>query len=96
MYEVRFSSAAERYFKKLREEGLKDAHRIALNRLAQNPHVGQAKRGDLAGLYGYDVRYAGDNYEIAYRVYEEDVQRIVIVLAGSRGDFYEQLKRYIR
>ena len=40
MYEVRFSPAAERYLKKLREEGLKDAYRVALDRLSENPHIG--------------------------------------------------------
>jgi len=96
MHEVRFSSAAERYFKKLREKGLRDAYRAALQRLAEDPYIGQAKRGDLAGLYGYDVRCAGVNYEIAYRVYEEGAPLIVVVLAGSRENFYEQMKRYIR
>ena len=95
MYEVRFSPAAERYLKKLREKGLKDAYRVALDRLSENPHIGHAKHGDLSGFYGYDVRYAGGNYEIAYVVYEEGTRLIVVVLAGSRENFYEQLKRHI-
>lgn len=94
MYEMRFSSAAERYFKKLREKGLRDAYRDALDKLRENPCIGQAKHGDLAGIYGCDVCYAGVNYEVAYVVYEE-AKLIVVVLAGSRENFYEQLKRYI-
>lgn len=65
MYEVLFSSAAERYFKKLRERKLKEAYKDALRKISQDPYVGQAKRGDLAGVYGYNVRYEGINYEIA-------------------------------
>lgn len=95
MYEVQFSSAAERYFKKLKEKGLKDAYRAAIDRLSADPHIGLAKHGDLSGFYGYDVRYAGVNYEIAYVIYEEGTRLIVVVLAGSRENFYEQLKRYI-
>ena len=95
MYNVRFSPAAERYFKKLKEQGLKDAYRSALDRLRTDPYIGQAKRGDLAGIHGYDVSYSGVNYEIAYVIYEEDTQLIVVVLAGSRENFYEQLKRYL-
>lgn len=95
MYDVRFSPAAERYFKKLREKGLRDAYRAAIEKLSVDPYVGQAKHGDLAGFYGYDVRYAGTNYEIAYLIYEEGANLIVVVLAGSRENFYEQLKRYM-
>jgi mRNA interferase RelE/StbE len=95
MYEVLFSPAAERYFKELKEKGLKDAYRTALDRLEEDPYIGQPKRGDLAGIYGYDVNHAGVNYEIAYVVYEESTKRVVVMLAGSRQNFYEQLKRYI-
>lgn len=96
MYDLRFSPAAERYFKKLKEKGLRDAYRAALTRISENPYIGQAKLGDLAGIYGYDVYYGGVNYEIAYRVYEEGFRLVVVVLAGSRQNFYEQLKRYLR
>ncbi|NMO94527.1 type II toxin-antitoxin system RelE/ParE family toxin [Paenibacillus lemnae] len=43
-------------------------------------------------MYGYDVFYKGSNYEIAYRLEENDEGEIVVViLAGSRENFYEQL-----
>jgi mRNA interferase RelE/StbE len=92
MYEIRFSSAAEKYFKKLKEKKLKDAYRIAMQNIQQNPHAGQRKHGDLNGIYGYDVRYMGINYEIAYTIYEENEQLIVVLLAGTRENFYEQLR----
>ena len=96
MYEIRFSSAAEKYFKKLKEKNLKDVYRIAFLKIQQNPYVGQKKQGDLNGVYGYDVRYMGINYEIAYAIYEENGQLIVVLLAGTRENFYEELKRYIK
>ena len=96
MYDVGFSSAAERYFKKLKEEGLRDAYRHALHELRENPYIGRAKRGDLTGIYGYDVHYGGVNYEIAYTIHEQNARLIVVVLAGSRENFYDELKRYIR
>lgn len=96
MYEIRFSPAAERYFKKLTDGRLKDAYRTALDRLKGDPYIGEAKRGDLAGVYGYDVRCAGVSYEIAYVIYEEGQKLMVVVLAGSRQSFYEQLKRYMK
>ena len=67
----------------------------ALHHIAQDPYAGERKTGDLAGLYGYDVYYNKTNYEIAYRIYEEDGKLVVVILAGTRENFYEQLKRYV-
>ncbi len=68
MYEVIFTSAAERYLKKIKEKPLKEAFREAILLIAENPYVGNQKRGDLSGIYGYDMYYAKTNYEIAYRL----------------------------
>lgn len=51
--------------------------------MAAKPYVGRLKRGDLAGVYGHDVRHKGINYEIAYRIYESDVRKLVVILAGT-------------
>ena len=94
MYELRYLPGAERFFKKLKEKGLRDAFRKALE--AQDPYTGESKTGDLSGIYGYDVYYNKTNYEIAYRIYEDDGKLVVVVLAGTRENFYQQLKRYIK
>lgn len=96
MYEIRFLPAAARYFKKVKEKGLKEAFRKALILIAQNPYAGEAKTGDLAGVYCMDVFYNKTNYELAYRIYEEDGKIVVVLLAGTRENFYEELKRYIK
>jgi mRNA interferase RelE/StbE len=96
MYEVKFSNAAQRYFKKLKEKRLKNAFKDALKEIEKNPYCGTIKVGDLAGIYGYDVFYNKTNYEIAYRIYEEDGKFVVVVLAGTRENFYNELKRYMR
>ena len=84
MYELRYTSAAQRYFKKIKEKGLKKAFQEALCSIAENPFCGSAKVGDLTGIYGYDVYYNRTNYEIAYRIYEEDDKLVVVLLAGTR------------
>ncbi|NMA03923.1 MAG: type II toxin-antitoxin system RelE/ParE family toxin [Clostridiales bacterium] len=96
MYEMLFSPAAERFFKRLKEKSLRDAYKTALLKLKENPYIGQPKRGDLAGIYGFDVKYKGVNYEIAYTVSEVNEKKIIVLLAGTRENFYEQLKRYTR
>ena len=95
MYEISYTPAAERYLKKLKEKGLKKAFKEALIRLSENPYIGREKKGDLSGIYGFDVFYNKTNYEISYRIYEENGKLILVILAGTRENFYQQLKRYM-
>ena len=96
MYELRYKQPAEKYFKKLREEGLIAAFREALIKISDDPYsAGEAKKGDLAGIYCRNVYYSKMNYEIAYRIFEKDRQFIVVILVGTRENFYQELKRYM-
>ena len=96
MYEIVFSPAAARYIKKIREKGLKSAFKEAFDSIAENPYIGIEKVGDLAGVYGLDVYYNKTNYEIAYRIYEDGDKLVVVILAGTRENFYDELKRYMK
>lgn len=95
MYELRFLPPAEKYLKKIREKGLKTAYKNALDKISDDPYIGELKTGDLTGIYGLNVYYNKTNYELAYRIYEEDNQIIVVILAGTRENFYNELKRYM-
>lgn len=95
MYEVLFSSQAEKYFKKLKEKPLKKLFKEQVLEVSKNPYIGQMKKGDLAGFYSLDIKYKSNNYELAYKIYEEEGKKIVVILAGSRENFYEHLKRLI-
>ena len=96
MYEINYSRSAERYFKKIKDKKLLETFKNSLGKLKADPYIGTQKTGDLRGIYGYDVRYAGVNYEIAYRIYEENGRLVVVILAGTRENFYEELKRLIK
>ena len=96
MYDISYSKASERYLKKLKDKGLRTAFKSAIDTLADNPYMGSQKTGDLRGIYGYDVKHIGVSYEIAYRIYEEGNRLVVVILAGTRENFYEELKRLVK
>jgi mRNA interferase RelE/StbE len=95
MYEVKFSNAAQRYFKKLKEKGLKNAFKDALKEIEKNPNCGTIKVGNLAGIYGYDVFYNKTNYEIAYRIYEEDGNSLIKRLVNAKPSSVSSDLRHI-
>jgi len=96
MYDLFFSPQAKRFFEKIKEKPLKEAYKTALLELKKNPYLGKPKRGDLAGIYGFDVKYKGINYEIAYTINVANGKKVIVLLAGTRENFYQQLKRYIK
>lgn len=96
MYELRFLAPAEKYFKKIKEKALQEVYKKAFADLSSDPYCGTQKKGDLAGVWSYDVYYKKNNYEIAYRIYTEPNKIVVVILAGTRENFYTELKRYMR
>jgi hypothetical protein len=46
-------------------------------------------------LYGYDMYHQGVNYEIAYRVFQYAQTVVIVILVGTRENFYEELKRLL-
>ena len=96
MTEIRFLSPAKNYLKKIKDKQLLTLYRKAIDDIRQDHTIGQAKSGDLSGIYGYDIYYNKTNYELAYRVEYQVDKVIVVIMAGTRENFYEQLKRYIK
>lgn len=96
MNQVRYLPPAEKYFKKLKDKMLKNKFKEAIVAISQDYTVGELKKGDLAGIYGYDVYYNKTNYEIAYTVEKVDDEIIIVIMAGTRENFYTQLKNYMK
>lgn len=95
MNKVVFLPPAAKYMKKIKDKQLKKRFKEAVDLIAENYTVGEEKTGDLAGIYGYDVYYNRTNYEIAYTVEIQDDTVVVIIMAGTRENFYNELKRYM-
>ncbi len=95
MTEVRFMPPVARFLKKLKDKKLKTLYQEAIDKIREDHTVGEAKNGDLAGLYGYVIYYNKTNYELAYKVEYVNNKVIVVIMAGTRENFYDELKRYI-
>ncbi len=96
MTEVRFLPPAAKFLKKLKDKKLKSLYREAVDKICENYLIGEPKTGDLSGVYGYDIYYNKTNYELAYTVEYVEDQVIVVIMAGTRENFYDQLKQYMR
>jgi mRNA interferase RelE/StbE len=97
MLPVIYTPAAEKYFRKLKDKLLKKAFKEAILSIRENPYIGEAKTGDLKGLYCYDIYHNRTNYELAYRILQlENGDIVVIIMAGTRENFYKELKRYLK
>lgn len=97
MAEIRFLPPTAKFFKKIKDKKLKKIFESTIRLIADDPTLGEAKIGDLAGIYCYDVYYSRINYEIAYTIEVNEYSDIVvIVMAGTRENFYNQLKKYIK
>lgn len=97
-YGLKVSPEVKKYFKKLRDRALKDKFKDAVTQIQLNPYeIGEAKLGDLAGIYGYDIKHKGTDFEIAYTIQkDEDGNLVLVILAGTREQFYRELKRYMK
>ena len=96
MYEVVFLPKAEKELKKMKDKNLKEKFRQAIIKISENPYIGEPKKGDLSGIFWYDVFYNKTNYEISYKIYELENKRVVVILIGTRENFYNELKKYIK
>lgn len=50
------------------------------------------KTGDLKGIYSLYVYYNKINYELAYTVEFVNDTVVVVIMAGTRENFYNELK----
>lgn len=93
---IRFLPPARNFIKKIKEKRLKNEIQNAVDAISENYTIGELKTGDLSGIYCYDVYYNKINYEIAYRVSDDNVKKIVFIMVGTRENFYDELKRYFK
>lgn len=76
-----------------------------MDAVCANPDIGEAKTGDLAGIWVYKFKFQRQEYLVAYRPptveqlrQSADIEFLVIDFyqVGSHENFYDELKRYLR
>ncbi|MEY4439511.1 MAG: hypothetical protein RIQ36_975 [Pseudomonadota bacterium] len=83
------SAAFARSYKKLHHNRKLDVD-AAVEKIVQDPLLGEPKRGDLAGTYVYKFK---SQTQLMLLAYEFDPKTRHLLLLGSHENFYEQLKR---
>jgi mRNA-degrading endonuclease RelE of RelBE toxin-antitoxin system len=63
----------------------------ALKLISKNPFMGEAKVGDLVGVYVYKFRLSEQQVLLAYRILDQE--SIKLLTFGSHENFYRDLKR---
>ena len=96
MTEVKFLPPAAKFLKKLKDKKLKALFQEAVDKICEDHTIGEAKLGDLNGVYCYDIFYNKTNYELAYTIEYVDDKIIVVIMAGTRENFYDELKRFLK
>jgi mRNA interferase RelE/StbE len=79
MLPVVYTPIAEKYFKKLKDKQLKNSFKEAIVSIRTNPQIGDAKSGDLKGIYSLDIYYNRTNYELAYRISQLENGEMVVI-----------------
>lgn len=95
MTRLLLSKSSQKFIKKLKDKNLKNKIKDGLDKIREDYTIGEKKTGDLKGFWSLDVFYNKTNYEICYEVREEDGLLVIVVMIGTRENFYKELKRYI-
>ena len=91
-WQVQQTRRFARVYKKLTKASLIADTDAAVATVADNPDVGERKKGDLGQLWVYKFRSQGQLYLLGYT--REDAVRLIYLEAlGPHENFYRDLKR---
>jgi plasmid stabilization system protein ParE len=64
-----------------------------IRRIAENPSIGEEKKGDLRGVFVHKFKLKTTQYLLAYRKLGEDLE---LVMIGPHENYYRDLKQYLK
>lgn len=71
----------------------KDALDREVRNIAENPNIGEEKKGDLKGVFVHKFKVKTDLYLLAYRKAGKDLE---LVMIGSHENYYRDLKSSLK
>lgn len=80
----------QRSVKKLHSNQKKELD-AAIHSLGSNPRLGDAKRGDLSGVFVLKFKVGQLDWLLAYEIVDTEI--ILLLLVGPHENFYRDLKR---
>ncbi|MDO9202233.1 MAG: type II toxin-antitoxin system RelE/ParE family toxin [Hydrogenophaga sp.] len=91
-WSVRQTRRFARVYKKLTNATLIADTDVAVATVADNPDVGERKKGDLADLWVHKFRSQGQLYLLGY-TRDDEVRLVYMEALGPHDNFYRDLKR---
>ena len=64
-----------------------------IRKIAENPSLGEEKKGDLRGVFVHKFKLKTTRYLLAYRMVGEDLE---LVMIGPHENYYRDLKQYLK
>ena len=64
-----------------------------IRRIAENPSIGEEKKGDLRGVFVHKFKLKTTQYLLAYRKVGSDLE---LVMIGPHENYYRDLKQYLK
>ena len=61
-------------------------------RIGETPEIGEAKKGDLKGIFVHKFKVREKLFLLAY---EFDANEVLLLALGTHENFYRDLKRYL-
>lgn len=88
---VRQTRRFARTYKKLQDNAVAEVD-TAVEAVAQNPDIGEKKKGDLSALWVCKFRCLGQLYLLGY-TRDDGIQLVYLEAVGPHENFYRDLKR---
>ena len=90
-WEVKQTKRFARAYKKLHDNFVRDVDEAVIE-VAQNPDVGEKKKGDLSHLWVHKFRSQGQLWLLGY-TRDDGIQLVYLEAIGSHENFYRDIKK---
>jgi mRNA interferase RelE/StbE len=86
------SRSLEKKIKKMSKQEKNELDR-EIRRIAEDPNIGEAKKGDLRGVSVHKFELNTMQYLLAYRIVDGDLE---LVMIGPHENYYRDMKKYLK